>query len=486
MEEAIISLGVLVAYFAILIYIVLRYARMKEDTMEEFAVGGRKYSWIFIMFTIIATFIPGAVFVGWFSWCSCEGLIAQYLLVYTIGGFFVFYMLSGRVYEMGKKFKLLTQPDFIKLRYRFKPLSILFSIGAVLIEAPWVILEFAAIGFVVHFIMYGLIPTHVGTVIVVLLILTFIYYRGMHAVIITDLFQGIISAIVILGVLVAMVYFFFGGFSPMYQSVAEVAAENLTVDYGGAYPFAYWSSIIITGTIGAFVWASMFNRIFSAKNVRAVKFSCAAGGIVALIWAGILMMTAVGGYLLPGALDAGQGAFFWMLGEFGGPVLIALGGIVVIAAVMSLVDSVIVTHATIISENLLKEVKPGWSVKTRLMTTRITVVIYVLVALAFALMELPTLALIAIAMYEGIIQLFPPILFGLYWRRSNKYGAFLGLVAGLAIAIYLGAFPETTAIFGWWTGAIVAIIVNVAIHVTCGFLKKPEPYVNEIFESMRW
>ena len=39
--------------------------------------------------------------------------------------------------------------------------------------------------------------------------------------------------------------------------------------------------------------------------------------------------------------------------------------------------------------------------------------------------------------YAGVAQIFPGVVFGLYWRRISGRGVFAGLVTGIAIAVGL-------------------------------------------------
>jgi len=98
----VISITIIVAYFVFLTYFVFRSARMKENTMEEYAVAGRSFNWFFVLFTIVATLLVGSMFVGWFEWAAWEGLIAQYDIVYVVGSYAVLYLLAKRVWIWGK------------------------------------------------------------------------------------------------------------------------------------------------------------------------------------------------------------------------------------------------------------------------------------------------------------------------------------------------------------------------------------------------
>lgn len=171
--------------------------------------------------------------------------------------------------------------------------------------------------------------------------------------------------------------------------------------------------------------------------------------------------------------------FFYILHLTGGPIFMSLGGIMIIASSMSLIDSVITSHGTIISENLVRYIKPDISSKDRVRVSRIAIVIYVLIALGMALMDLPNLATIAIVMYEGLLQILPPLFLGLYWKRSNKYGAFWGMIIGLVLAVIL-AIIVPDGFYGWAV-SFVALLANLAVHVVLSLVTAKDENVDELF-----
>ncbi|HLD98729.1 MAG TPA: ATP-binding protein, partial [Bdellovibrionota bacterium] len=65
-----------------------------------------------------------------------------------------------------------------------------------------------------------------------------------------------------------------------------------------------------------------------------------------------------------------------------------------------------------------------------------------------------SLANIGLISFSAMLQLAPPIIAGMFWRRANKSGALLGLTAGFSIWIYCLIVPEFASI-GWLPSALV-------------------------------
>ena len=477
-----ITLTCLGVYFLIIIWAAFftKAGKLQEKSIEEFAVGNRNFGWIIVLFVMMGLLITASTFASWFSWGVFEGLIAQYVLVYGIIGFLFSYVFAKKIWIWGRKFQLLTQPDYIQLRYRCRPLTYIFGAAAILIEAPWVVMEFAAMGILMSALTYGAISEKLGLLIIGVLVVSYILYSGMKAIAITELIQGIVSSVVIAFGLFFVVYKLFGGFGPLYQAVASVAPENLTLSYNGTYTYQYWSSIIITGSLGIMGWASFFSRIYTSKSILDIKKVSFLSALLALVFTGVLLIISLGCVVFPDVVEGAMSemAFFVMADKAFGPLFLGFCGIVVVAAGMSMVSVIMNSHGIIISENFIKPFRKNLTSADRVTIARWSLLIYSIIAIGIALLNLPKLYSIAIIAYEGISQIVPMLIFSLYWRRSNKYGALLGFVVGLAIAISYGIFGSGA----FWTGGVYGLVVNVIIHFACGYIFPKDAHVDELFE----
>ena len=480
-----ITIGCLVVYFAVMIWAAFftKTGKMKENSIEEFAVGGRNFGFVIVLFTMMGLYITASIYASWFSWAATDGLIPQYLIVYSAFGFAFFYIFAKRIWTWGKKYDLLTQPDYIQLRYKSRPLTYLFGAFAILIEAPWIIIEFAAMGMLMEAITYGAIPHRLGTIIIVVFVMAYILYSGMKSIAITELIQGILSTVIVLFGFIAMIYKLFGGFAPIYQKVMEVTPDALTITNGGYYSYPYWASIIIVSSLGAMGWASMFTRVFTTKSVNDVKKVSWWSALIAVVFVTLLLILGLGGSLIPDAIEAAasQTSFLVMADLAFGPLFMGLCAVVVVAAGMSLISVVMNAHSIIISENFVKPFRPDITSAQRVKLARWSTLIYSLIALAISLMNLPSLYQIALWAYDCIAQIVPMIIFSMYWSRSNKYGAGLGLIAGGTVAIYMNVAGLTAFGFG---GGVAGLVVNIVVHVICAYVFPKDPGVDELYQDL--
>ena len=148
---------------------------------------------------------------------------------------------------------------------------------------------------------------------------------------------------------------------------------------------------------------------------------------------------------------------------------IILAGI--LAATMSTADSQLLAAASSISQNLLQDFgKKKLDTKTSVKIARITVIIISLVSVVLASDPNSSIFEIVSFAWAGFGAAFGPIvLCALFWKRSNKWGALCGMVAGGAmifiwkygIAKLGGAF----AIYELLPAFLVALIVNVIVSL---------------------
>jgi SSS family solute:Na+ symporter len=484
-KEIFISCAFLVAFLIFIVWATFfsKQAKLKSDSMEEFALGGRGFGYFIVVCTLIGVFLPASAYTGWYSWAMYEGLIAQYIVVYSIAAFFIMYLFTQRIWIWGKNFNLLTQPDFLQLRFRSKPLSYVGAVSGLIIEAPWMIIEFASIGWLIAAVTGGVVNREIGILIAGSLVIAYTIYGGMRSVAVAEIVKGILVLVVVIIGSVLIIYKLHGGFGNMYENILAVLPQNMTFNTGGAYTYSYWNSIILTGTLGCFGWLSMFARVYTAKSVKEVKKSASGGAIFMVLISVLLYIVAVGAILIPGAADSGEMAFFFMAKEAFGPVFLGLSGVMVLAAAMGFIAVVISAHSVVITENLIKPFKQNMTENQRRKYSRITILVYGIICMIIAMQDLPNLAHIAIVAYEGVVQIIPVIIFGIFWRRANKWSGGIGYVVGLIIAIGLALYPME--IFGAWSGGVIGLVVNTIINIILGFAIKKEPYVDKLFDVVK-
>lgn len=143
----------------------------------------------------------------------------------------------------------------------------------------------------------------------------------------------------------------------------------------------------------------------------------------------------------------------------------------ILAATMSTADSQLFAAASGISQNLLQDFgKKKMDTKTSVKIARITVIIISLIAVVLASDPNSSIFEIVSFAWAGFGAAFGPIvLCALFWKRSNKWGALCGMIAGGAMIFIwkygIARLGGVFAIYELLPSFLLAVIVNVIVSL---------------------
>jgi cation/acetate symporter len=141
--------------------------------------------------------------------------------------------------------------------------------------------------------------------------------------------------------------------------------------------------------------------------------------------------------------------------------MVAAGGL---AAALSTADGLLLTIANALSHDLYyKMLDPNAPTARRVMISKILLLVVALCA-AFVAAQKPAdiLFLVSAAFSFAAAAFFPALVCGIFWKRANKWGATLGMIAGLGITFYymittqvwmreaLLGIPRSAPVQLWW------------------------------------
>ncbi len=485
-----ITVSMLVVYVAGLAYAVFSNP-LPEQEFEEYAVGGRSFGWQFITMTIIGTWYPGSLMIGWAQMGYDMGVTSTYLIFYTLGGLFIFFLICSPLWKFGKVYNVKTMGQLFEVRYNSRSLRIFTGLVVLLVELPWIITELLASGYAMQAITYEKIPFNLGMAIVAVFFIIYVLFSGMRAVIIADYYQGWMFLIGGITLFLVTIYKFFGGIPEMLMEVRNLNAELLTIPgpmagWGGEAPGAlFWPSLILMGMFGAYMWPSLFSRIFAASSTKELKESLRITPFVAPIFTLLILWTAMGAAARP-EFNLGDSAYAMvnMISNIG-PVAVAMIAILILAGAISMMDSMLSSWAIVFVNDVLTPIYPNMSSRSQTLITRIFTVLIGLAGLAMAMTDLPTIVQMLTRVYQAIVQVFPAVFLGLFWKRGNKYSAWAGTLVGLIIVVYFSfTQPDYVPFLNGMQGGLLALAVNFVVYALIAYVTKPENNVDEVFENI--
>lgn len=186
--------------------------------------------------------------------------------------------------------------------------------------------------------------------------------------------------------------------------------------------------------------------------------------------------------------------------------MVAAGGL---AAALSTADGLLLTIANALSHDLYyKILDPNASTARRVMVSKMLLLVVALCA-AYVASQKPAdiLFLVSAAFSFAAATFFPALTLGIFWKRANKWGASLGMMAGLGITFYYmlttqpwlyklthGTVitPEIIKANTWWdiapiSAGLFGVPLGFAVIITVSLLTKaPGKDIQDLVEHVRF
>ena len=173
------------------------------------------------------------------------------------------------------------------------------------------------------------------------------------------------------------------------------------------------------------------------------------------------------------------------------PALIAgviLAGI--LAATMSTADSQLLAASSSVSQNIMRDffgIK--LSEKKAMLLARISVIVISVIAVFMSLNENSSVFRVVSFAWAGFGAAFGPVvLFALFWRRMNKWGALAGMVTGGVMVFvwkYVIARIFADTILNIYELLPAFILASVAIVAVSLITKAPDGKTTEVFDEVK-
>ena len=487
-----IYIGVAI-YFAAMLsvgYIV----KSKIKVTEDYLVGGRKFTLLFNAPALTACFLGGSLILSLPGATYSMGVwsdSAMFGSAISLGG--IFCLLIAGFFYMPKlwRLKLLSLGDYFYNRFG-KPTGFTVSIVTVLTFVFWVavqILVFAKICTV--FLGWDLFTS---ALIGIVIICIYTSMGGLWAVMITDMIQ---VALVTIGVvaLLPIALPLVGGWDAFVAAMPD-GHTNLVPHVSDPHVWMAWLATWCVVGIGSVVSPDLMQRAFAAKTAAVARNSAIVAAIIKTVLSIIMILLALIGLVMTDtgvitdALLQGDAELIVpiMVKDFLPlPLMILFVG-ASLSAVMGAASSALLAMSGMMSKNIIKDfIKPDISDKQLLMLSRVCVVIFSCMALYAALNLKYVYLLVAFGFDLIMASLFACMTLGMYWKKTNGYGAVAGIIAGLLVRIIPAGIANgftlegvCSSAPGWYIytllGPIVAFAVTIIVSLSTQKLNPSNEY----------
>ena len=506
MTNSVFIIGAIVLYLISMILIGYRHSK-GTNSSSDFYLGGRKLGPVVAamsteasdMSAYLLMGVPGlALFCGvaeasWTAIGLAAGTYLNWLLV------------ARRLRTYSAKLDAITVPDFLARRFRDNT-KLIESIGAIVIIiffVPYTASGFVACGKLFNN-MFGW--DYMTTMIVsAIVIVAYCTLGGFMAASITSLIQSLVMTFALIVVL------FFGinaagGWDAVVANARAVpgyldlfASTSIEATSAGSYGGITILSTLAWG-LGYFGMPHVLIHFMAAKDESMIKtsrriatvwvvVSLAVAVVIGIVGYGMIQAGAIESFANSSAAESILVRTAALMGQQS-VIFAIIGGIIlagILSATMSTADVQLLAAASGITQNLLQDVfGVKLSDKKNLLVARLGVIAIAVVAVFFAMDPNSSIFRVVSFAWAGFGATFGPImLFALFWKRCNKFGAIAGMLSG-AVSIFVWKFGMRPLGGAWDIYELLPafLVACVAIVVVSLATKEPEAEIVAEFESV--
>jgi len=370
----------------------------------------------------------------------------QIFVPLSIGFCIIFFGVKLHTISRGAGY--MTVQDYLAHRYE-SPVALrtLSAIAGIIVSLIYLVGQYTAIAIVLIAIFQ--IPLWLALVIATLVVTIYTTIGGLYAV----AWAGVVQSIILLVgvcIMAPLIIFKAGGFTYVNEVMASVN-PNLVMPWNptGAFALPYVVSFAVLLMVGLACAPHVINNVLSIRDVKMLKWA----PLIAFVAYGIVMfllkftgfagqvLVREGTIVLPKVANAGDYVILeGIKAALPIDVLWAIFAVIVLAAVMSTTDRLMLTIGAMFSWDIYKKIlKPDAPDATVLTISKIVVVLSALVTLLLAINPPEMLAILIWMGIGTMLGTFAvPLLAGLYWRGATREGALASMSLGLVTALLFG------------------------------------------------
>jgi SSS family solute:Na+ symporter len=428
------QLVILLLYLLLTLLIGIIFSKRSKKNKVEFFLAGRNITKLLLFFTMAATNFSAFTIFG-FSGAGYRMGYAFYPVMGFGTGFMAlsFHIIGSKILHLSKQRNYITPSDFVFDRYNSLLLKRLFSAVMVIFTLPYIAIQAIASGKSINSLIG--IPYYYGALLVTLFIMAYVSIGGLRSIIWTDLIQGIMMVGFTLTAFIIIAHRS-GGFVEIHDKI-NMADPSLFSRPGNnnAMGFGVWFGYMFLWFFADPMFPQLFQRFMVAKDQNSLKTTTV---LYPLITTFLFFLTVsigvMGRFTFPLLKPENTDSIFPMLlGQYAGTFLSTLLLTGSIAALMSTMDSQLLTLTSMVTTDFFR-IK-----KNEVLKEKLTVIVLGALGLLIAIKPPQTiLDFISKTTFNGLSVLAPAVIGGLYWKKANKYGAVSSILAGecLVLAYY--------------------------------------------------
>lgn len=470
-------LKVLVISLYALMIIIVGYLGMKKTrSFSDFFLGGGNIGPWMTAFSYGTAYFSAVVFIGFAGKVGWGfGYSGIWIGVFNafIGVLGVWALMGWRIKKMAVEYGVATMSEFFEKRYECHMLKVMTPIIIFVFMLPYSAAVFIGLSYLFTSSFPGIEYWHA---VVFMGVFTTIYLvmGGYKSMAMIDIIFGMIMTV---GVVVLVIYTIRAGDGLV--NITETL-KNIEPELTGVIgPPGWWPllSLIVLTSFAPFAMPQLIQKFYAIRDRRSVRIGMVASTFFALLIGCIayFMGSTTRIFLTPEETPA---AFF----ETGLPNVDALMpelltkvipqslSILILLLILSASMSTLAALVLVSSSAIIKDFYAGLLRKNtsdQKLTTymRWTSAVFIFISMMIALSKPDTIVAILGISWGALGSAFlGPFIWGLFWKKATKYGAFYSCILGLGtcLFLYIGGMPSPQA---GTIGMAVSLIVNPVVSL---------------------
>ena len=446
---------VLTAVFFLAILVIAHWGMRRTANVQDFFLGGKALGPWVLAFSYGTAYFSAVIFVGFagqFGWQFGLNAIWIGITNAIIGAGLAWMLLGKRTRTMTHNLNARTMPEFFAARFETNGMKIFSALIIFVFLVPYSASVFTGLSYLFEIVFDRRVSF--PTVLTTLSVLAFIYVAGggYKAVARIDFLLGLVMFFGSLLMLHSLVTKCGGvdetvrqisiGFSAAQSPANAASPAALSVT---PVPWFVLPSLIIMTSFGVWGLPQMVHKYYAIRDENEIG----RGAIISTVFAFVIgcaayftgAMVHVKGLVSPIPLSAKGGVDFDrlvpdLLHQNLSPTLMAIILLLVLSASLSTLSSLVLVSASAVTIDLYKGyLNPKASTRRELILMRVLCGVFIASSYYIALLQ-PTWISTLMAISWGAVAgaFLAPYLYGLFWKRTTKQGAYAGMISGLLIS----------------------------------------------------
>ena len=447
------------------------WARKETQSLSGYFLADKKLPPWVVAFSTNATGESGWLLLGLTGMGYSIGVQAFWVVAgEVIGITLAWKFLARRIKRMGDESGSITVPDLLSAAFE-DPHNLIRKVSVMIIlvmVGAYVSAQMVATG--KAFSTFTGVDYSLAVVFGAAIIIAYTFIGGFKAVAFTDLVQGVLM----LGGLILVPWVAIsslGGFQEMLVGLHSIDEQLLNPFRSQGGGQGGWILILSFLAIGLpFLGVPQLTvRFMSAVSESSIRTAGIISIVVTFLFGcGAVLTGMAGRALIPGLEDA-ETIFPLLASELFPDVITGFLMVVVLAAIMSTVDSLLLLASSAVVRDFLQKIR-GSMLSDRQLTRygKITTLVIGILGISFALVESPLIFWFVLFAWSGLGAAFGPVLVCLfYYRGLTLHGALASISGGFLTSVIWVVSPLKAAsndlyeiIPGFIVGLSLALIVS--------------------------